>query len=483
MSQERVFSIIGDSNVRRMLSSVNRRACPEIEKTQVQSCGKLSMLAEGLRQVNPEANVLILSCITNFLTDSMGSSTVGVRVEPVISKFKSIVLESCLAHVDRRFMVCPPMFRASPLWYREGLAEVLQKFSSLMSSDKPPNLFLLPTFPTPEFESDGVHLTPYAGLEFLLHLFDSAKEVLSTAQASTPVQVCHGAEATRLLEDRMMVVEQKQLLMSKAFEMKTAIDSELACFQENVRNEVFFLITGLKKIPPGLRGREWQERAKKDVGAVIKALLGKDLPIVVVQNVTGRGQDAEVRYHVKMEYTAHSQEIRSKFGSFFAGRSDARPSQFSSISISNRLTPATQVRLAIMKIQAKRYLASNPQASARVIGYESRPMLRIVPPAGVSDSRIKNFTFIDCVQKLPTNFTEEELRIVLKKAGSRFAGQMRSLFVVVDDDMKLGSRPTPVPMAIDDEGSGSLEIVHSPTGSVSRKRGPDSEAGPSPKRS
>lgn len=440
MPQDRVFSLIGDSNVRRFITNVNRRACPELSDAQIQSCGKLAMLAEALREVRVEANVVIITCITNFITESTGSSSVGVRVEPVITKFREIIAAECATNTEKKYLIGPPMFRSRPLWYNEGLAEVLQKFSSLLSVAKPSNLLLLPSFPTPEFESDGVHLTPYAGIEYLIHLFDSSKDLLSTSEAATPERIDRGSEATRLLEDRMMVVEQKQLIIGKTLELKTAIDAELACFQENVRNEVFFLISGLKQLPAGLRGKDWQIRAKEDVGNIVKTLLGKELPIVVVQNVTGRGKDAETRYHVKMEFAAHSQEIRSRFGSFFAGKVDRRPPEFASISISNRLTPATQVRLAIMRLLAQRYVKSNPEGSARVIGYEARPMLRIVPPSGSSsDSRVKNFTFIEAVQKLPVNFTAEELQPVLKKAGNRFSGQMRSLFVVLDDDMKLSA--------------------------------------------
>jgi len=179
-----------------------------------------------------------------------------------------------------------------------------------------------------------------------------------------------------------VAVEQCQKLLTKTLEMKTAVDAELACFQENVRNEVFFVISGLRRLPPGLHGRDWQDRAKADVQGVIKTLLGKELPIVVVQNISGRGAEAEVRYHVKMECTAHSQEVRSKFGYFFAKGVDKRPPSLSSVSISNRLTPATQIRVAILKLLAKRYSESNPEGKAKVISYESRPMLRLVPPQG-----------------------------------------------------------------------------------------------------
>lgn len=158
--------------------------------------------------------------------------------------------------------------------------------------------------------------------------------------------------------------------------------------------------------------------------------------VVVVQNGTGRGCDAEVRYHVKMDCTAHLQEVCSKFGFFFSGGKDWRPSALSGVSISNRITPASQIRLAILKLIGKKYKDANKGSSVKVIGFEPRPMIKIVPPSGSGDSRVKNFTFIEAVRRLPTTFTPEELKPIIAKVGKRFPGKLRSLFVILDDDMQ-----------------------------------------------
>jgi hypothetical protein len=50
---------------------------------------------------------------------------------------------------------------------------------------------------------------------------------------------------------------------------------------------------------------------------------------------------------------------------------------------------------------------------------------------------VKNFTYIEAIKKMPTNFSAEELRPVLLRAGNRFAGRLRSTFVVLDDDVKV----------------------------------------------
>ena len=66
---------------------------------------------------------------------------------------------------DVQLFICPPMYGQSPIGYREGLPEILQKFSDVMKA-KPGNSFLMPSFPTPQFESGGVQLSSYSGLEY-----------------------------------------------------------------------------------------------------------------------------------------------------------------------------------------------------------------------------------------------------------------------------------------------------------------------------
>ena len=58
------------------------------------------------------------------------------------------------------------MYHTSPVWYLDGLPEILLLFSRIFSVDKPPNLHLLPSFSFPDFEFDGIHLLPYPGLQF-----------------------------------------------------------------------------------------------------------------------------------------------------------------------------------------------------------------------------------------------------------------------------------------------------------------------------
>jgi hypothetical protein len=295
---------------------------------------------------------------------------------------------------------------------------------------------LLPSFQTPSYENDGVHLNAYSGLEFVLHLFDSSNQLLTTIESTPAVRESQAFESNRSLGDRVVALEQGFNRLSSGFEIKAAIDAELNDFRANERLEDSFVVTGLPKISSGLTGKVWQEKARSDVKSFIGRLLpGLEARVVVVHNITGRSADAEVSYTVKLDKVEDSRSIRAKFGGFFAGGQDRRPQEFKNIGVSNCVTRETRVRIAIMKLLGQRYIDNNPGAKMQVIGYQPRPLLKLTPPSDSGDRKIKSFNFIEAVQKLPCNFSEEEIMPLLKRYGSKYPGRLRSLFVVLSDDL------------------------------------------------
>ena len=127
----RCYSIVGDSNVKRHMNPSNCQDRPLMAGCQVIPCTKISILSEALKSVRKESNACILSCISNFLTasDDAGSS-VAFRVEPIMTEFLSAINDSAQNNPDRFYLVAPPMYRRSPLWYRDGISEILTKFST-----------------------------------------------------------------------------------------------------------------------------------------------------------------------------------------------------------------------------------------------------------------------------------------------------------------------------------------------------------------
>ena len=107
-----MFTILGDSNVRRNMTQMNCRAGIHMSGAQQISCGKLEVLAESLRAVRFESTICVLSCITNFLTSCSGSSSsVSVRIESCLSEVRDTLESACQENPERYFLICPPMYR------------------------------------------------------------------------------------------------------------------------------------------------------------------------------------------------------------------------------------------------------------------------------------------------------------------------------------------------------------------------------------
>ena len=182
--QIRAFALLGDSNIQRHINKTSCRATPDLKTAQVIPCGHLGIFSEALMKVKSEVTFCIISCLTNFLTGAEGPPPVSHLIEPVLQSVRSTVFDFCSGQPDRLCLLAPPMYRTTPIWYREGLPEILTLFSQSFSSDRPNNLRLLPSFPTPQFEADGVHLTAYSGLEYILHLFDASSELIDRFKAA-----------------------------------------------------------------------------------------------------------------------------------------------------------------------------------------------------------------------------------------------------------------------------------------------------------
>ena len=66
-----------------------------------------------------------------------------------------------------------------------------------------------------------------------MHLFDSANDLLDQLLLPPEERAEATSEANRVLEDRVMVLEQDHRRLNRVVEDKTASDEELHDFQEN----------------------------------------------------------------------------------------------------------------------------------------------------------------------------------------------------------------------------------------------------------
>ena len=218
-------------------------------------------------------NVCIVSCITNFITGCNGPTSITQRIGPTLQEFRSALVSACTANPNRDYMVSPPMYRTTPLWYREGLPESLTLFSGVMSQDKHENMFLLPSFPTPDFDQDGIHLTPLSDFELVLHLFDGSQTLIESQKAGIEEVTLINTEAARVLDDRVVALEQDHRRLHRVVDHKIAVDAELADFTKKECFEDCFVLEGTARIPDEVVGKAWQDQALRDVQEVIMVKL------------------------------------------------------------------------------------------------------------------------------------------------------------------------------------------------------------------
>ena len=470
MSQ--IFLIVGDSNIQHHMNPTNCGDRPLMSGSEVIPCGKLPILTEALKTVREESTICVVSCVSKS-----AGSTVSPRIEPMLSDFCKALNLASGDRPDIIYLVSAPMYGRSPLWYRDSLPEILTKFSEAMKQ-RGPLVHLLSSFPTLTLEPDGVHLTAYSGLEFVLHLFDAAGTVLDGLSKTVDEAAALNTETACVLEDRMVAIEQDHRRLNAAFDTKSAVVSELFDFHENIRLQSGFVIEGLTKHPQGMDPKEWQLKVKDEVRAVLSTLLGRESPsILFVMNNTSRRKDAPARYHVQMEHLSDSQEIRDKFGVFFMG-GDKRPPALKHIAIRNKVTLATSVRVTILKVLGRRYQAENEGSRFQVISYEPRPILKLHPSPTAESRRVHSHTFIPAIRSLSTDFTVEETNQIIQSVSPKLYGQLRSLFAVINDDMvkkRYGSKSSGRDGGTDTSAPGLSSGAKTPEPGVVDRSGSDSK--------
>ena len=69
---------------------------------QVKTCGRIEAVSETIRSIPYNVSVIIMACLTNYITSSEPVSTiVSLRVEPVLQEFREILLDFCSEFPER----------------------------------------------------------------------------------------------------------------------------------------------------------------------------------------------------------------------------------------------------------------------------------------------------------------------------------------------------------------------------------------------
>ena len=441
MSVTNLYSIVGDSNIRRNMTAMNIASRQTMATCQVLDCPSLNNLEGVLASIRDTSSVCIVSAISELLVDCEDRGTVQASVENVMSSLAGKLGIVCKARPGLSVMLAPPMYRTSPQWYRQHLPELANVFSEIFSKDRPRNLFLLPSFINQDLLDDGFHLNPVTGLHFLLHLFDESERLLSLTSLAPDAHIPILSETSRANRDRIVMLEHDHFRLALQVNRKVAADAEFRDWVLNRAEENWLTIAGLPRLSGSLSKSEWQQAVKPQVRAclleVVKVFkVNIRFEVLVVTNPI-KNINARLRLlNVRLSSVEASKAIRDAFSGFFrsGANSPTRPPGLKGIDIRNKVTFETRVRVAVLKQLGRNYHDSNPGSSFTVRGYESRPQIVIVPPSSSSDTRVRTMFYMDAIQMLPVALTDNNLIPIFRVIGGGFQGRLTSLFVVLFDE-------------------------------------------------
>ena len=306
-----------------------------------------------------------------------------------------------------------------------------------MTHIKLPNLLLLPSFSSQDLMPDGIFLTPVSGLHYVLHIFDEA--VIAIEVADQESKLSSVQEVVRRHDDRLAYLEGQHNHLNTKSELRFAASAEFDDWVLNRSEEDSLTIMGLKRLSSELGNRDWQEAAKRQVNDVIKTTLSAhrtnvDYTIVYVHNPIRNRTVGQTVLNVQLNSATASRRIRDLYSGFFRRDHPVKlPSVLKGISVRNKVTLDTRIRITIMQQLAANYKASNPNSSVSVRGYDPRPRLVTIPARGSADQP-RTYTFIQAVTSLPATFSDESLARIYQVIGGHHPGLLRSLFVILNDD-------------------------------------------------
>ena len=441
MSLSRLFTIVGDANVRRNMTGLNIASREVMKTAQVVACDSLSTLDSALIEVRKESSVCIIACLTGMLLTGDDTGTVSSSVESVLIAFKSKIDAFIAARPTVQVAVAPHLYRHQPFWYQRSLPQITGLFSVVLSNDVHPNLSLLASFSSQDLLPDGIYLTPVSGLHYVLHLFDCTETALRLKASPPDAQAFTVQEVGRQHDDRLVFLEQRHARLDARFDFKFAADAEFRDWMTNRSDEDWCTVTGAARLSPDLLPREWQRAVKKQMTELFKLVLtvtknNVRFTVLYVVNPIRNRTTGQTVLNVRLDSAETARRLREIYSGFFGASAPVKlPASLKGISVWNKVTLQTRIRLEIMRQLGRIYQESNgPGSSFKVKGYDPRPLLITTPSSRAGGARQRTFNFIDAVRNLPATFSEEGLIKIYKVIGEHHQGELQSMFVVLRDD-------------------------------------------------
>ena len=97
MSVSRIFTIVGDANVRRNMTALNIASRTSMKNAQIVDHVGGVPLDQVLQGVRPESNVCIIASITDVLISGGDCGTIFSTIDPILSSLHAQISAFCIA--------------------------------------------------------------------------------------------------------------------------------------------------------------------------------------------------------------------------------------------------------------------------------------------------------------------------------------------------------------------------------------------------
>ena len=434
-----VVSIMGDSNVNRHLNQA-KAANPTdnfLRQSHLITAFNGEQLQSSLVSQNEHRNFVVIAALTNPITNFLflGGDQLIIDVRLFLLQLTSWIQQGRNYDdgTNSNVFILPPQFRRQPSWYRQYYTTILAVFEDAFRTPGT-NVWILPPFMDPEFESDGIHYTHASGMLYVQHLVHATHSIIESSLKPDPVAQLHSSQLQGIRHD-VSELRFNQIQINAKQEEVT--DGRL-----NTEAENQFVMTGLKSA----NSDSWQERQNSFVKATKEFIVGfcpslSSVSIKFCRVVTTRPR---LILNVECNTVEAGTLVRQEWAKLVKS-GDARR-RFPEITISNSVTQGTRVRCALLRAYVKTYLQENPQGQASVSSFSSRPRFNFRP-----SRTVRQISLSYCETVLSDDLPEpsaEDLEQAYRIAGTRqFRGQLRSTFMILSDDHVLkaakSTKPTP----------------------------------------
>ena len=95
MSVSRLFTVVGDLNIKRNMTGLNVASRETMKSAQVIDCVSMATLDDALNDVRKESTVLVIAAFTEFLLSGGDCGTIASSIDPILAELSTKIKGFC----------------------------------------------------------------------------------------------------------------------------------------------------------------------------------------------------------------------------------------------------------------------------------------------------------------------------------------------------------------------------------------------------